>query len=292
MIDIITLARASCASEVVPSRRSNYLSMKNLVSATLFGVAVILGLSNQPAQSAAVPAVVNWEPFIQLEFVPKSQTGPDGNNRFLWDYFDVGSGTYQGSVLWILDPTGNVIGTGDAMIPATVGGFSGGTSIGSDTLFHVNSDNSTTVAFAFIGGGGVGSFGTWTYNAQGKLIAFSGPTGFSPGLQIANLEFQKDFLVVTFIPAGQPIIPTLGVGPYTVWVLDHFGNLVSAVGAQGPYNGYVLGSVSLSGESTGAPNQLWHWLIVPTSGPERFGLAVQEFSPSGAALSGFNYGPF
>lgn len=271
---------------------SNYLSMKNLVSATLFGVAVILGLSNQPAQSAAFPAVLNWEPFLQLDLVPKSQTGPDHNNRFLWDYFDLTSGTYQGSVLWILDPTGNVIGTGDTMIPASVGGFSGSPTIASDTVFHVNSDNSTTVAFLFVGGGTANSFGTWTYNAQGKLIAFSGPTGFSPGLEIANLEFEKDFLVVTFLPAGQPITATPGVGPYTVWVLDHFGNLVSAVGPQGPYNGYLLGSVSLPGESTGAPNQLWHWLILPSSGPERFGLAVQEFSPSGAALSGFDYGPF
>jgi hypothetical protein len=267
--------------------------MKNLVSATLFGVAVILGLGNQPARSAAVPAVVNWQPFLQIELVPKSQTGPDGNNRLLWDDFDIGSGTYQGSVLWILGPTGNVIGIGDTMIPASVGGFSGSTSTGSFTLFHVNSDNSTTVAFAFpaTGGGSVGSFGTWTYNAQGKLIAFSGPTGFSPGLQIANLEFQKDFLVVTFIPTGQPILPSISAGPYTVWVLDHFGNLVSAVGAQGPYKDYVLGSVSLSGGSTGAPNQLWHWLFLSTSG-EQFGLAVQEFSPSGAGLSGFTYGPF
>jgi hypothetical protein len=264
--------------------------MKYLVRTTLFVVAIV-GLGNQKAHSAAIPAVINWEPFTQIVYSAKSQTGPDGNNRFLWDYFSLSTSTYQGSALWILDPTGNVIGTGDTMIPATIGGGASSTSIYSDTVFHVNSDNTTTVAFAYLGATGVNAYGTWTYNAQGKLIAFSGPTGFS-GLQIANLEFQKDFLVVTFIPASQPVTPiTAGVGPYTVWVVDHFGNVVSAVGPQGPYNEYLLGSVSLS--STGA-NQLWHWLFITNNGTPSVntGLAVQEFSPTGAALSGFNYGPF
>ena len=270
--------------------------IKKLVSTTLFGVAVMIGFSSQKAHALALPAILNFLPTVEVA-APKSEAGPDGNNRFLWDYFSTSGSSYLGSALWILDPAGNVIGTGDTMVPATVGGLGGVLAI-SFTQLHVNADNTTTLAFQFgggplLGGGSqISAFGTWTYNAQGKLIAFSGPTGFSPGLQIANLEFQKDFLVVTFIPGGQSIAITPGVGPYTVWVLDHFGNLVSAVGPQGPYNGYLLGSVSLPGESTVAPNQLWHWLIVPTSGPERFGLAVQEFSPSGAALSGFNYGPF
>jgi hypothetical protein len=178
------------------------------------------------------------------------------------------------------------------MVPASVGG-AGNVGL-SFTQLHVNPDNSTTLAFQFGGGillgGKINAFGTWTYNAQGKLIAFSGPTGFT-GLQIADMRFQKDFLVVTFIPANQPVgtTVTLGEGPYTVWVIDHFGNVVSTVGPQGPYTNDVMGSVTLSGSSS-APNQLWHWLS--TDGTNQFQLSVQEFSSNGATLSGFRYGPF
>lgn len=178
-----------------------------------------------------------------------------------------------------------------------VGGIASSVAV-SFTQLHVNADNTTTVAFQFGGGllAGTGAqinaFGTWTYNAQGKLIAFSGPTGFT-GLQIADIRFQKDFLVVTFIPASQTVSTalTLGQGPYTVWVIDHFGNVVSAVGPQGPYQPYALGSVTLSGSSS-APNQLWHWLSVTSGASPGFQLSVQEFSSTGATLSGFAYGPF
>jgi hypothetical protein len=252
-----------------------------------------LDLAVKKPRQRPLPGILNFLPTAQIAF-PKSEAGPDGNNRFLWDIYDLSSGTvYKGSTLWILDPTGNVIGTGDTMVPASVGAVAS-TIATSFTLLHVNPDNSTTLAFQFGGGLLAGSpisaFGTWTYNAQGKLIAFSGPTGFA-GLQIADMRFQEDFLVVTFIPANQPVSSgvNFGEGPYTVWVIDHFGNVVSAVGPQGPYTGYVMASVTLSGSSS-APNQLWHWLSETAT--NTFQLSVQEFSSSGATLSGFRYGPF
>lgn len=269
--------------------------IKKLVSAALLSVASIVVLGSQETQGAAIPSILNFLPTAEL-VLPKSESGPDGNNRFLWDYFtNSGTGTvYQGSVLWILDPTGNIIGAGDTMIPATVGALASATAT-SFTQLHVNADSSTTVAFQFGGGAIVGSkisqFGTWTYNAQGKLIAASGATGFK-GLQIADIRFQNDFLVVTFIPEHQQVgSPVLGQGPYTVWVIDQFGHLVSAVGPQGPYTNYLLGSVTLSGSSS-APNQLWHWLSVTSTASPGFQLSVQEFRSTGANLSGFTYGPF
>ena len=276
--------------------------IKKLVSTTLLGVAVMIGFSSQKAHGLALPAILNFLPTVEVA-APKSEAGPDGNNRFLWDYFSTSGSSYLGSALWILDPAGNVIGTGDTMVPASVGGIAGTVAI-SFTQLHVNADNTTTLAFQFgggplLGGGSqISAFGTWTYNAQGKLIAFSGPTGFitgpKKGLQIADMKFQGDHLVVIFQPANQAVGSTivLGQGPYTVWVIDHFGNVVSAVGPQGPYANYVLGSVTLSG-SDSAPNQLWHWLsVVGTGAKEGFALSVQEFNSSGASLSGVVYGPF
>lgn len=267
--------------------------MKKVFKATLLGLAVLIGFGGQKMQALAFPAILDFLPTAQVAF-PKSDVGPDGNNRFLWDYFNISGSTYSGSVLWILNPAGNVIGTGDTMIPASVGAVTSAGIIASFTILHVNADNTTTVAFQFGGGpllGGTGAqvnaFGTWTYDPQGKLIAASGPTGFN-GLQISNLKFQGDFLVVTFIPNNQTISTgvTLGGGPFTVWAVDHFGNLVSAVGNQGPYTNYTLGSVTLSGPST-APTQLWHWLSASTTSIK---LSVQEFSPTGAPLSGSVYG--
>jgi hypothetical protein len=129
--------------------------------------------------------------------------------------------------------------------------------------------------------------GTWTFNAKGSLIAAAGPVGFS-GLEIINVVFVQDYIVVTFVPSGQEL--EYGIGPFTVWVLDEYGNLVSAVGNQGPHPGYVLGSVTLSGP-TASPNQLWHW--VGAGGPPlEYALVLQEFNSSGTLLSGYQYGPF
>lgn len=267
------------------------LIMKNLVNATLVAAAAIVGLTCQEAGASPFPAVIqSFVPFAQF-LNQRSEDGPDGNNRFIWDYVDVTTKTYSGSALWILDPNGNFVGTGNVAIPASVGGFQFDPDSFSNIALHVSSTNNTTLAFAFVSKAAtstkpalVTSFGTWTFNAQGNLIAFSGPTGFN-GLQIVNIAFQKDFLVVTFLPLGQSPFD-FGTGPYTVWVLDQFGNLVSAA-SEPAISGTALGSVTLSG-STSAPNTLWHYI----SASGGYFLGLIEFSPSGVILNTPAYGPF
>ena len=229
--------------------------------------------------------------FPLLSFRDRSETGPDGNNRFIYDYYSTSGERltkYGGSTVWILDPTGNLVAAGPT-IPPIGNGISAATF--SNIALHVNSDNNTTLAFAYWDSTStaIASFATWTLNANASLIAASGPVGFN-GLQIINIEFNHDNLVVTFAPSGQSFSKGTLVGPFTVWVLDEFGRLISAVGGQGPHQGYILGSVTLSGP-TGSPNQLWHW-VGATLPPLRFDMVVEEFNSSGSLLIGYNYGPF
>jgi hypothetical protein len=80
--------------------------MTRLATAALLSAA-IAGFSTQQVRGTALPSVVDRS-FIQFE-IARSGTGPDGNNRFIWDYF---SSTvppiYAGAGLWILGPTGNI----------------------------------------------------------------------------------------------------------------------------------------------------------------------------------------
>jgi len=264
--------------------------MKRLAKAALLAAIAFIGLTGREARGAAFPSVINlFVPFSQFQG-ERSAAGPDGNNRFIWDYYATKKlflTTLEGSVVWILDPTGNLIGT-SPIIPAV------GNLISSETFsniaLHVNSDNNTTLAFAYWDPSRtyIASFGTWTLNATGALIAYSGPVGFS-GLKVINLEFKQGYLVATFAPAGQSFSGGTLVGPFTVWVMDEFGHLVSAVGNQTLGSG-LLGSVTLSGPK-GSPNQLWHWVgsVYP---PLQFEIAVEEFNSSGTFLTGYEYGPF
>lgn len=272
--------------------------MKRLAKATLFGVIAVMGLTGQESRATAVPSIIDFYdvPFSQF-LNERSELGADGNNRFIWDYYST-SGTnltnYNGSVLWIVDPAGNLVATGSENIPPV-----GHTllKLGNNRLektlsniaLHVNADNNTTLAFAIPDSSGsfVGSFSTWTFNAKGALIGASGPVGFN-GLQIINIKFSHDNLIVTFVPAGQPL--AYGIGPFSVWVLDEFGHLISAVGNQGPHQGFLVGSVTLSGPAN-SPNQLWHWAGAGGS-PLQFAAVLEEYNSSGTLLSQNPYGPY
>jgi hypothetical protein len=264
--------------------------MKKLAKAVLLTAVAVMGLAGREARGAAFPSVINlYVPFSQFQG-ERSVTGPDGNNRFIWDYYAT-SGQFltnlEGSVVWILDPTGNLVGT-STTIPPVGNGISSTTF--SNIALHVSADNNTTLAFAYWDPTGtyISSFATWTLNPMGALIGASGPVGFG-GLQITNIEFEQDYLVVTFAPAGESFSGGTMVGPFTVWVMDEFGHLISAVGNQTLGQG-LLGSVTLSGPK-GSPNQLWHW-VGAVSPPLQFQLAVEEFDSSGKFLSGHEYGPY
>ena len=266
--------------------------MKKLVRAVLLSAAAVIGLSGGNLRGGALPSVVNTIVPFNSFLNARSGVGPDGNNRFLWDYFSNTLNNYRASVLWIVDPTGNVIGDGSQIIPNVGTGITEDAT--SNIALHVSASNNTTLAFAFWDSSHkfIEKYGTWTFDPNGKLIAFSGPTGFS-GLQVLNIEFVRDFVVVTFCPSVQ-IGNFFGQGPFSVWVIDQFGNVVSAVGPQGPYTGYELGSITTSGPDT-SPNQLWHWVSInsPLDALNgHLGLSLQEFNSSGQDLTGFAYGPF
>jgi hypothetical protein len=264
--------------------------MKRLANAALLAAIAFMGLTGREARGAAFPSVINlYVPFAQFQ-AQRSETGPDRNNRFIWDYYATSGQfltTLEGSVVWILGPTGNLVGN-SVTIPPVGNGISSATF--SNIALHVNSDNNTTLAFAYWDPTQtfIGSYATWTLNANGALIAASGPVGFA-GLQIINIAFDHDYLVVEFAPSGQTFSGGTLVGPFTVWVLDGLGHLISAVGNQTLGQG-LLGSVTLSGP-TGSPNQLWHW-VGATPPPLQFELAAEEFDSSGNFLSGYTYGPF
>jgi hypothetical protein len=265
--------------------------MKKLVKAVLFSAVALIGLTGGNLRGGALPSVVDTiVPFAQF-LNSRSGVGPDGNNRFLWDYFNNTLNGQRASVLWIVNPAGQVIADGSSIIP-----FIGNKIVEDSTsniALHVSANNNTTLAFAFWDSSAnhfIKSFATWTFNPNGQLVAFSGPAGFN-GLEILNIKFEGDFLIVTFVPSGPTgAPPQFSQGPFTVWVLDEFGNIVSAVGPQGPYTNYRLGSVTLSGPAT-SPNQLWHWVSIDTASGH-LGLSLQEFNSSGADLTGFAYGPF
>jgi hypothetical protein len=266
------------------------IGMKRLAKAALLAAIAFMGLTGRDARGAAFPSVINlYVPFSQFQ-AQRSETGPDGNNRFIWDFYATHNKkltTLEGSVVWILDPTGNLVAA-STTIPSVGNLISSSTF--SNIALHVTSDNNTTLAFAYWDPTRqfIESYGTWTLNAKGALIGASGPVGFA-GLKIINIAFDHDYLVVEFAPSGQSFSGGTLVGPFTVWVLDEFGHLVSAVGNQTLGQG-LLGSVTLSGPK-GSPNQLWHW-VGSTYPPLRFEVAAEEFDSGGNFLSGYTYGPF
>jgi hypothetical protein len=225
----------------------------------------------------------------------KTAVGKDGLLRLIFDYNpSTGGSTYQGSALWIIDPNGSVVASGNPTIPKSVGSFyfstKGGSPIfpveRSNTAMYPQADGNTTVLFYFGLGVnpllGVKSFGVWTYNSSGSLIASAeyGPFGST---DIFNLYFDD--------ATGKIVVKwAAGSGPsrtYAGWVLDEFGNVISATSFFGPF-----GQSNRVGKfRVNASNQL----IVPFSFPVSGGYLtnIWTFNSSGSAVAnGQSYGPF
>jgi hypothetical protein len=156
------------------------IGMKRLANAALLAVIAFMGLTGREARGAAFPSVINlYVPFSQFQ-AQRSETGPDGNNRFIWDYYGTQNKNLTnltGSVVWILDPTGNLVAA-STTIPSVGNLISSSTF--SNIALHVNSDNNTSLAFAYWDPTHtyIGAFATWTLNANAALIGASGPVGF------------------------------------------------------------------------------------------------------------------
>jgi hypothetical protein len=226
----------------------------------------------------------------------KTAVGKDGLLRLIFDYNpSEGGTTYAGSALWIIDPNGSVLAAGSPTIPASVGSFYFSTIGGtkpifpferSNTAMYPQADGNTTVLFYYGLGAnplqGVTSFGVWTYNNSGNLIAEAkyGPYG---NTQIFNLYFDD--------ATGKIVVKwAAGSGPsrtYAGWVLDEFGTITSSTNFFGPF-----GPANQIGKfRVNASNQL----IVPFSFPVSGGYVtnIWTFNSSGSAVANVqSYGPF
>jgi len=228
----------------------------------------------------------------------KTAVGKDGLLRLIFDYNpSTGGKTYQGSALWIIDPNGSVLASGNPTIPASVGSFYFTTRGGSIPIFPVErsntamypqADGNTTVLFFFGLGAninpilGVKQFGVWTYNSSGNLIASAeyGPFG---NTEIFNLYFDD--------ATGKIVVKwAANRGPsatYAGWVLDEFGAVISATSFFGPFGR----SDRVGKFRVNASNQL----IVPFSFPVSGGFLtnIWTFNSSGSAVvNGQSFGPF
>jgi hypothetical protein len=129
---------------------------------------------------------------------------------------------------------------------------------------------------------GVTSFGVWTYNSSGNLIAGIGYGPFS-NVVIENLYFDSTGKIVVKWASNPGASAT-----YAGWVLDEFGSITSFVNFFGPF-----GPASSIGKfRVNASNQL----IVPFSFPAgsgTFKTAFWTFNSTGSALTNAQvYGPF
>jgi hypothetical protein len=227
----------------------------------------------------------------------KTTVGKDGLLRVVFDYNPAsgGASTYSGSALWIIDPNGTLVAAGNPTIPASVGSFYFATKGGptpifpverSNTAIFAQDDGNTTVLFYYGAGAnpllGVTSFGVWTYNSAGNLIAAASYGPFA-NVNIFNLYFDSTGKIVVKWAANR--------GPnasYAGWVLDKFGSITSATNFFGPFGP----SNQIGKFRVNASNQLIWPFSLPTSGGA-FTTVIWTFNSTGSTLvNAQTFGPF
>jgi len=228
-------------------------------------------------------------------FDAKTSVGQDGLLRMLFDYNPAkspGPSTYSGSALWIVDPNGGFVAAGNVSIPASVGATFLTSDILDKTVFNyersntailAQADGNTTVLFYYgLAAGKFGSsFGVWTYNKNGVLIAAAqfGPFGST---LLGALYFDPSGKIIARWQTGLPPSVTKVAG----WVLDEFGTIGSATNYIGPF-GPNLGKIRLS--SSG--QQIWPYKFLQSDGT--YQTVIWTFNTGGSALSNVQvYGPF
>jgi hypothetical protein len=277
---------------------------------TLLALAGVTCFAGQKVYATAEPDIFGI--FSPSLLDSKAVVGPDGNMRVIWDY-DAYAGIESyfagpGSVLWILDPSGNLMATGSPSIPSG-GNFEFNSRYGllaweyptpltlatskSNILVQGYADGNTMLCFIV---GNIGfisdpkfppqatAIGTWTYNSAGQLIAFASYGPYIAGI-INNAYFDKSgALIVKFKYA------VTGPAPQVVWTLNEFGAITTSEGPFGPYANTGLGKVAIN--SSG--NQVWFWSShsVPNHTPTTTNsLSIWTFNSSGLATA-TAFGPF
>ena len=264
--------------------------MLKLAKALVLATLAVIAVQGQKVYAVALPLTIDIvQPFKQFG-VSQHLVGTDGNVRFLWDYITT---DYEGSVLWILNPQGQIVATGDTMIPKTIGtGISpAGLALGNHGI-NVAPSGNVTVAFPHVIKAANGTipalvdgFSTWTFNAQGQLIAFGGPYGKFGNAVLGNLEFKNGTLIAQWYNQGQ------AEGTVSVWSLDEFGKIQTTSGPFGPFGGGVeFVGVDLS-QINGSPVQIWHWFIAGSSATQ-LGERTWTLDQTGNIIASASYGPF
>ena len=221
---------------------------------------------------------------IQL-FDAKTAVGADGKYRLIFDY-NPHKGfpdTYTGSALWIIDPNTYAVTAGSPTIPASVGATFLFPYERSNTAIFAQPSGNTTVLFYYglQNSFPTTSFGTWTYNSSGNLIAASIHGPFS-GTVISNLYFDTNGKIVVKWQAG-----TLAGAAFAGWVLDEFGNVVGFAPFAGPFtSGPSLGKIRV----TSSNQQIWPWSFKQANGT--YLTNIWTINPSGAITSAGSFGPF
>jgi hypothetical protein len=223
---------------------------------------------------------------IQL-FDAKTAVGQDGLFRLLFDFnpSNTGTSTYTGSALWIIDPNGSVVASGNPTIPASVGASFLFPYERSNTAIFAQPSGNTTVLFYYgltkSNLGGTPTFGVWTYNSSGSLIAAAkyGPYG---SVTVSNMYFDTNGKIVVKWKEGAFSSPK-----FAGWVLDEFGSVVSATAFYGPYgNGSSLGKI----RTTSSNQQIWPYSFKSGSS---YTTTIWTFNADGSAVSNVqSYGPF
>src|ERR1700678_107681 len=269
--------------------------MKSPVRTIMLAVLALSCFCGYRAYAGAKPVIGGL--FSLSFFDAKTAVGSDGMLRLLFDYNPSkipAPSTYNGSGLWIIDPNGSLVATGSPTIPASIGSDAFeilllGVSQSylterSNTAIFAQADGNTTVLFYYnagsVGLGNTNTFGVWTYNSSGALIA-SARYGPYTGAQIGGLYFDTNGKTIVRWKAG-----TSASSPNAAWVLDEFGAVLNATAFYGPYGSNYLGKIRVNSSN----QQIWPFSLKNASG--QYTTTIWTFNSSGSLANVQVYGPF
>jgi len=241
-----------------------------------------LAFSGHLAYGLAKP-VVGGEPLIPLVQDKTALGLKDGILRVIWDYNPAkkpAPSSYAGSVLWLIDPNGTVVATGNTMIPATVGAryINGFPFERSNLYISAQASGNTTLVFAYPNTNQ--QFGVWTFNSAGTLISAASYGPFT-GAFLSNFYFEGGKLILKWRSTSSNTANA-------VWVVNEFGGIDSAT-AFYDFAGVILGHVFVN--SSG--QQVWPYSANSDSSNGPFALTVWTFNPTGSTVVNAKvFGPF